>query len=1153
MQSVKTIISVLVCITAYAFSHSASAQEYLFHPFTPNVLEPKKVVAIDLDKDGDDDYVCASMGDNKVSWFENLGNFRTVQHIISTTAFNAIDVDVADLDNDQDMDIIASCYDVDIVILFINQGNQRFERTDLPRVDELDRIAVSAVGDTDGDGDIDILTGSYGSYGKILFVQTGPLQFTPTPFGTLGRSVLGETQFHDMDMDGDMDVVSIGTNSAIYFNENMGNNLFTTHATITNVSDFDFCIWDVNTDGLPDIVAMKLFQFSQGMLVTWTNHGNWNFTKDTMDLIMEGKPLSMVGDDYDGDGDLDLYVSTDRGLLGGLTFIENIDGHTFVGHTMDDHFIDPQAIEITDFNGDGVKDYVICDEELNYVSILVQNSPASFSEYPLGSSNSPFSNNFVKLADLDQDGYMDVITDQILHNDKNGFFSGQPRSFHGTYLSPLDFDFDGDLDIVAPGNTYGTWIALGHNDGQLHFSDSILISPLPLNFALGAIGVDVNHDQLMDVVTNSRDYGMNLFIQTSAGEFLQKKLDSEAECIYANPADLDQDGDRDILVGNDTHVSWYENIGEDTMIRHRTDLLDILRDTEFVEAGDIDGDGDLDMSILKGWLENDGNLNFTEQHWISNSFEIKNRPRLYDKDEDGDLDVLEFNDNSDRLYWRENDGNGNFTTVYFANQFAYNKGHTSQAADFDLDGDADIYATVGWYESLSNLPQVTCFVFLDDNQNGIQDPGESLFPKPVVSIAPRNLYALSRTPDLSFLLSQPGEYVLSFDTVAYKHYALTTPGRDTVLLNSDFDRDTVRFGVIAQDQIYASSDVILSPVLFCSDEPVAQLVHCNDGTVNHSGTIWLQADPELLTGTWVIPPDNLEGTDLFGWNVTNLTPEECIFIPVPLKELPFIPGFPVAMNCFAVLDSLGFQITSDTFKFKDVIWCSHDPNDKIGFPNRHDRVIYRDECIDYMIRFQNVGNYPATDVVIIDTLSESFDLSTFNFIATSHPEHMYYDIDVNHVLYVRFDNIQLPDSIANEEASHGYFSYTICPKENLPENFVISNTADIYFDNNPAIRTNTSEHIISEFTTRIGDLNSAGTLKLFPVPANGSLHIQMPGDFTGVSQVSILTSIGVPVSLVDVALNKGHAQIDVNTLPSGMYFISLVAGNMHSTGRFIKM
>ena len=107
-----------------------------------------------------------------------------------------------------------------------------------------------------------------------------------------------------------------------------------------------------------------------------------------------------------------------------------------------------------------------------------------------------------------------------------------------------------------------------------------------------------------------------------------------------------------------------------------------------------------------------------------------------------------------------------------------------------------------------------------------------------------------------------------------------------------------------------------------------------------------------------------------------------------------------------------------------------------------------------MIQFQNTGTDTAFNVVLIDTLDPSLNMSSFSILGSSHP----YTLEIlpMNVLQISFNNILLPDSNVNEMESHGYFSFRIGLMDNLPAGHTISATAVIYFDFNPPIITNTA-------------------------------------------------------------------------------------------------
>ena len=139
------------------------------------------------------------------------------------------------------------------------------------------------------------------------------------------------------------------------------------------------------------------------------------------------------------------------------------------------------------------------------------------------------------------------------------------------------------------------------------------------------------------------------------------------------------------------------------------------------------------------------------------------------------------------------------------------------------------------------------------------------------------------------------------------------------------------------------------------------------------------------------------------------------------------------------------------------VTCAYDPNDKqvfpIGYSDSH--YIESNTELEYLIRFQNTGNAPATDVRVIDTLSADLDISTFELVANSHS--VFTSIDPNtRVVDFYFQDIMLPDSINNEPESHGLVSFKIRPNLGIPLLTEINNTASIFFDNNPPIVTNTT-------------------------------------------------------------------------------------------------
>jgi uncharacterized repeat protein (TIGR01451 family) len=137
--------------------------------------------------------------------------------------------------------------------------------------------------------------------------------------------------------------------------------------------------------------------------------------------------------------------------------------------------------------------------------------------------------------------------------------------------------------------------------------------------------------------------------------------------------------------------------------------------------------------------------------------------------------------------------------------------------------------------------------------------------------------------------------------------------------------------------------------------------------------------------------------------------------------------------------------------------ASYDPNDKSAMPLGYgiDKLIEPGRSIEYKIRFQNIGNDTAFKVIVIDTLDQWLDPASIKVLGASH-EFSFSLVD--RILTFRFDPIYLPYRAIDDAASNGYIIYSIKPKIEAPLNSIITNTAEVYFDFNPAIITNTTLH-----------------------------------------------------------------------------------------------
>ena len=256
----------------------------------------------------------------------------------------------------------------------------------------------------------------------------------------------------------------------------------------------------------------------------------------------------------------------------------------------------------------------------------------------------------------------------------------------GYWIVTVDFDFDGDPDIVACSLQSGLrWY---ENDGTGLFSTHTISSSFTDAWSIHANDIDGDGD--MDVVASSADpKDIAWFRNNGNGTFTEQTVESNyfhAHGVFA--ADLDNDDDVDLMaaIWENGSVVWWENNGQENFTRHVLDGN--FSSAHAIEAADVDLDGDLD--ILSGggsktaWWENTGNGTF-KRHFLGSfgAFGLEST----DLDGDGDIDILRNQRTSGDIQWFENSASGFLQKLISP---AVGEAWSLEAGDLDLDGDQDL-------------------------------------------------------------------------------------------------------------------------------------------------------------------------------------------------------------------------------------------------------------------------------------------------------------------------------------------------------------------------------------------------------------------------------------------------------------------------------
>lgn len=351
-------------------------------------------------------------------------------------------------------------------------------------------------------------------------------------------------------------------------------------------------------------------------------------------------------------------------------------------------------------------------------------------------------------------------------------------------------------------------------------------------------------------------------------------------------------------------------------------------------------------------------------------------------------------------------------------------------------------------------------VFYDDNQNGVQDAGENGIPNLLIGVQPGNIFYPTNSSGDYTAYAGTGDIII---TPVHPNYTLSVSPNSREINFANYHETSAgnNFGIYIQQNTTDMSVTLASsrrPSPGFYMDYIATIT--NNGTTASSGTLLVELDNRLLFQSASTAPTG-SNNNSFTFDYAGIEPGHSqtftihVRVPVPTAEGSLLGQ--VLSAAATVSPALADYASSDNHSsFDEPVIGSFDPNDKLVTPagdTPNGYIAENTEFLEYTIRFQNMGNAPAEFVTITDQLDTDLDVSSFTFVAASHPQA--FEI-VNGVLSITFNNIQLPPEEVDEPGSHGYFTYRINLNDNLPRGTVVNNSASIVFDYNLPIETNTT-------------------------------------------------------------------------------------------------
>ncbi|MEO6759743.1 MAG: hypothetical protein ABIO24_09845 [Saprospiraceae bacterium] len=230
---------------------------------------------------------------------------------------------------------------------------------------------------------------------------------------------------------------------------------------------------------------------------------------------------------------------------------------------------------------------------------------------------------------------------------------------------------------------------------------------------------------------------------------------------------------------------------------------------------------------------------------------------------------------------------------------------------------------------------------------------------------------------------------------------------------------------------------------------------------------------------------------------------------------------------------------------------AYDPNEKTAIPTGvgPEHLLAANKSIQYTIEFQNTGTDTAFRVLVRDILPPQLAINTFRAGFSSNP--YTWQILGGDTLEVLFQPIMLPDSNVNEAASHGWFSFEMEQKPNLPDGTTIQNSAAIVFDYNPPIVTNTVWHTIGKLTVSVDEPQAPGSRwQVLSNPARYAATFRSLDPSSGLKRFELSDGLG---RVVRTEHFEGREfEFRRERLPAGLYYFRIYDGQGRvSSGKIV--
>lgn len=361
------------------------------------------------------------------------GTLHDLDFPVQKSDISAVDFDG---DGDRDLLIIGENPDGAFVQLFQNNGSMEFEKIDSPFGPSV--VTSTDFGDVNGDGNLDMVQSGFAdSVITNLYTSNDAGEWSLDDYTNELIHIAPSIAIAELNNDGHADIIVFGNHNIedqrpkIYFGDGDGG--FTAESPFDGYKFIDNKVSYVDIDNDGDLDLWVMAGYEEGIDARFARlfiNDDGTFTETDPGITAKGPGSSDWGD-YDNDGDMDL-------LIGGWGYVNSGEDNDMIyriykntnGNLAEAAVFQPygafsysDASKFADWDNDGDLDVIVTgwnpEVEAQQTAIFLNNA-GTFTAAEYNSSMPGVSESAVEIADLDNDGDLDLVISGFSGNNFDG-------------------------------------------------------------------------------------------------------------------------------------------------------------------------------------------------------------------------------------------------------------------------------------------------------------------------------------------------------------------------------------------------------------------------------------------------------------------------------------------------------------------------------------------------------------------------------------------------------------------------------------------------------------------------------------------------------------------------------------------------------------